>query len=183
MLFSLNKRIHGAQRRNYAGIATGSGSGSPLGSGCYRCGSPPSSTCSSGLPGTQFDEACGQLILNSVHPTTHTRGLRTRQGTRAHRYKNVNKNLRQDILFNPSLYLLQFWFRINYYLCYYYNIGPQSVSCGVTPDKSLRYHSVECNLWKTAELKFTGIFRAEVSLLLTRNDGLLLNTRVSPKAL
>ena len=39
----------------------------------------------------------GQLILNSVHPKlqpTHTRGLRTR----AHRYKNVNKNLRQDIL-------------------------------------------------------------------------------------
>ena len=39
----------------------------------------------------------GQLILNSVHQKlqpTHTRGLRTR----AHRYKNVNKNLRQDIL-------------------------------------------------------------------------------------
>ena len=39
----------------------------------------------------------GQLILNPVHPKlqpTHTRGLRTR----AHRYKNVNKNLRQDIL-------------------------------------------------------------------------------------
>ena len=39
----------------------------------------------------------GQLILNSVHPKlqpSHTRGLRTR----AHRYKNVNKNLRQDIL-------------------------------------------------------------------------------------
>ena len=34
----------------------------------------------------------GQLILNSVHPKlqpTHTNGLRTR----AHRYKNVNKNL------------------------------------------------------------------------------------------
>ena len=29
----------GAQRRNYAGIATGSGS--PPVSGCYRCGSPP----------------------------------------------------------------------------------------------------------------------------------------------
>ena len=39
----------------------------------------------------------GQLILKSVHPKlqpTHTRGLRTG----AHRYKNVNKNLRQDIL-------------------------------------------------------------------------------------
>ena len=39
----------------------------------------------------------GQLILNSVHPKlqpTHTRGLRTK----AHRYENVNKNLRQDIL-------------------------------------------------------------------------------------
>ena len=58
MLFSLYKRMHGAQRRrpNYAGIATGSGS--PPGSGCYRCGSPPSSTGSPGLPGTQFDEAC-----------------------------------------------------------------------------------------------------------------------------
>ena len=57
MLFSLYKRMHGAQRRrpNYTGIATGSGS--PPGSGCYRCGSPPSSTGSPGLPGTQFDEA------------------------------------------------------------------------------------------------------------------------------
>ena len=39
----------------------------------------------------------GQLILNSAYPKlqpTHTHGLRTR----AHRYKNVNKNLRQDIL-------------------------------------------------------------------------------------
>ena len=39
----------------------------------------------------------GQLILNSVHlklQLTHTRGL----SRRAHRYKNVNKNLRQDIL-------------------------------------------------------------------------------------
>ena len=39
----------------------------------------------------------GQLILNSFHlklQPTNTRGLRTR----AHRYKNVNKNLRQDIL-------------------------------------------------------------------------------------
>ena len=48
----------------------------------------------------------GQPILNSVYPKlqpTHTRGLRTN----AHIYKNVNKNLRQDILYNPSLYLFQ----------------------------------------------------------------------------
>ena len=47
--------MHGAQRRNYAGISTGSGS--PPGSGCYRCGSPLSLTGSPGLPGIQFDEA------------------------------------------------------------------------------------------------------------------------------
>ena len=34
--------MHGAQRRNYAGIATGSGSPPPPpGSGCCRYGSPP----------------------------------------------------------------------------------------------------------------------------------------------
>ena len=47
----------------------------------------------------------GQLILNSVHPKlqpTHTRGLRTR----AHKYNNVNKNLRQDI------------FSIRVYICF-----------------------------------------------------------------
>ena len=56
VLFSLYKQMHGAQPRNYAGIATGSGR--PPGSGCYCCGSPPSSTGSPGLPGTQFDEVC-----------------------------------------------------------------------------------------------------------------------------
>ena len=30
----------------------------------------------------------------------------------------------------------------------------------MTPEKSLRYYSGECNLRKTADLKFTGIFRA-----------------------
>ena len=42
-------------------------------------------------------ESSGQLILNSVYTKlqpTHTSGVRTR----AHRYKNVNKNLRQNIL-------------------------------------------------------------------------------------
>ena len=31
----------------------------------------------------------------------------------------------------------------------------------MTPEKSLRYHSGECNLQKAADLKFTGIFRAD----------------------
>ena len=64
MLFSLYKRRHGAQHRNFVGNATAStGSGSPPGSGCYRCGSPPSSTGSPGLPGTQFDEACSSNFI------------------------------------------------------------------------------------------------------------------------
>ena len=51
----------------------------------------------------------GQLILNPVHPKlqqNHTRSLRTR----AHRYKNVNKNLRQDIL------------SIQVYICFNFDI-------------------------------------------------------------
>ena len=65
----------------------------------------------------------GQLILNSVHPKlqpTHTHGLRTR----AHRYKNVNKNLRQDIL---SIWVyICFNLDLEYIIISGINIGPQS---------------------------------------------------------
>ena len=42
----------------------------------------------------------------------------------------------------------------------------------MTSEKSRRYHSGECNLRKTAALKFTGIFRADF------HPGLLLTTLV-----
>ena len=96
MLFPLYKRMHGAQRRrpNYAGIATGSGS--PPGSGCYRCGSPPSSTGSPGLPGTQFDEAWYANFLRFE--------LRSHVGKKVH-FAQISRNIlapipRKDT--NPS---------------------------------------------------------------------------------
>ena len=54
-------------------------------------------SCHSNARARRNMASSGHLILNSVHPKlqpTHTHGLRKR----AHRYKNVNKNPRQDII-------------------------------------------------------------------------------------
>ena len=93
--------MHGAQRRrpNYAGIATGSGS--PPGSGCYRCGSPPSSTGSPGLPGTQFDEAC---LSNYTFSVTYVLSPPVRSVLAAY-YRQYRAHLFDDI-YAINVYIL-----------------------------------------------------------------------------